>query len=125
MNRKIKFRAWNYKKIIYNVSVRNSLIMNHKDEFDYVTKSNYPIMQFTGLKDKNGIEIYEGDIVKYKTYYYSKEKEVIEEVKWIIDGDTDLFGEPTMYGFLVKWGECEVIGNIYENQELLNNTQIR
>lgn len=75
-------------------------------------------MQYTGLKDKNGVEIYEGDIVKYKTYYYSKEKEVVEEVKWIEGGYTDLFGEPSMYGFLVAWGECEIIGNIFENPEI-------
>ena len=70
-------------------------------------------MQYTGLKDKNGKEIYEGDILltNNQTYNY--------EVKF----EDCSFGVQTKhYGFinLIGCGELEIIGNIYENPELLN-----
>lgn len=68
------------------------------------------IMQFTGLHDKNGNEIYEGDIIRRLHPAYSNEK--VETVKW-----TNTFSK---CGWNIASGKnLEVIGNIYENPELL------
>ena len=75
-------------------------------------------IQYTGLKDKNDKEIYEGDIVRHKTYGYSVVKTGV--VRWI-DNETrftfDVIG--TNEKLLIDEYD-EVIGNIYENPELLN-----
>jgi uncharacterized phage protein (TIGR01671 family) len=86
-------------------------------------KDGLVIMQYTGLKDKNGKEIYEGDIV-YCDYYKEIFKVTwgyfedccVEGETWVLDG---LIFEPTVYYYSLD-KEVEVIGNIYENSELVN-----
>lgn len=82
--------------------------------------TRFIIMQSTGLKDKNGKEIYEGDIVKSGFYG----TEMICEVKYekFSDCCTGGIGFVAMYdeSTYVDFEECEVIGNIYENPELIN-----
>ena len=78
-------------------------------------------MQFTGLLDKNGVEIYEGDIIKYVTQYYGNRLERQRVVEWIDDMQDDSFGEPLSMGYRFYGGDIEVIGNIYENPDLLTN----
>lgn len=82
------------------------------DEFPYV------IMQSTGLKDKNGVDVYQGDIIRCT-------RGCPHEVIWLEEyGGAFFGGMPAWYLSGLKkgyaWtGEEEVIGNIYENPELL------
>ncbi len=80
------------------------------------------VMQFTGLHDKNGKEIYEGDIVIWHYGYLWWNKGPGQEkftVEWD-DGGFNFF-EPDAAGELSRWpDQCEVIGNIHENADLLS-----
>lgn len=78
------------------------------------------IMQFTGLRDKNGKEIYEGDIIQKKTRERRREMIQVGSVTW----DEKVLGfniyRTDHYIGMLTWvDDIEVIGNIYENPELL------
>lgn len=106
--REIKFRIWDKKeKYMETFELDNDFDC----EIDWL--DNRILMQFTGLKDKNNKEIYEGDIIiRQRWSKGEKGGQYIREVKW---RDTN-----SNHGYGIRAIETtEVIGNIYENPELI------
>lgn len=82
------------------------------------------IGQFTGLTDKNGVKIFEGDVVRisedyYDGLHYSGNEVYYSDGAFCVEYETPEY-DVTSIGFLVREGvEVEVIGNIYDNPELI------
>ena len=74
------------------------------------------VCQYTGLTDKNGKKIFEGDIVRRETDYYGKHDVYDEPVVWEDDIENDSFGEPYTSGYCIHGGNWEVIGNIHDGE---------
>jgi len=120
--KEIKFRAWDKveKKFIKGFAInQNGFLMTMEGQGEWVDRAKYgkervELMQFTGLLDKRGKEIYEGDIVE--TGFGNREVEYREGAFWTHESmDTinkDLLTQ-TKTRYLV------VIGNIYQNPELI------
>lgn len=130
MTREIKFRAWDKEKeMMFNPSSVNwksgtlwVCNVNGENRLEYeLINPKAELMQFTGLLDKNGEEIYEGDIVKTK---YQPKAQMIwedEEACFAFLTIDDVVKDNKMYGFHDM--EVEIIGNIYENPDLLTSSQ--
>jgi uncharacterized phage protein (TIGR01671 family) len=108
--RKIKFRAWDKEKGMLHYDG----IFNSPNFFD-----NSNLMQFTGLKDKNEKEIYEGDVVRIKGYSGGIEGD-IDEIRLIKD-IRQVWCQYDIDNAMEAGMDVEVMGNIYENPELLTN----
>ena len=81
----------------------------------------YKLLQYTGIKDRNGVEIYEGDLVRYKDYddYIYEVVFIDSECKFLARGVTKTQSENDL-GYRIN-NKLKVIGNIYEDKQLLNN----
>ena len=122
--REIKFRVWDSVQEVMlpveNIDFRNDLITLNEDDnsltdtFEMIT-----LMQYTGMKDKNGKEIYEGDILRH---LHMRAEVIFEDgsfrFKWLdkITKRVRRYNEPMFKNTNIVF---EVIGNIYENKKLL------
>lgn len=121
MNREIKFRAWDGEKM------RDDVVY-FKEYTEGIKQWVY--MQFTGLKDKNGREIYEGDIVNIPKWYYTENLKAV--VRFGPYGDAEEYCDFVHTGWylsirredtepLADWNDrIEVVGNVYETPDLLS-----
>ena len=134
--RPIKFRAWDGKKMLFTDKGQFYLMNNGTIDIPSSTghefyNKNYPVMQFTGLHDRNGKEIYEGDILCNEEYDAWEWRGVVKfshgvfGAEWLSNVESQ-----SMVG---SWGQKHnlrkldddilerqvVVGNIYENPELL------
>ncbi|MCP5005777.1 MAG: hypothetical protein GY941_17845 [Planctomycetes bacterium] len=126
--REIKFRAYDKikNKMFTKVTVGNTCNGNHDDytahayydddwlHFDEL--SDVELMQYTGLKDKNCVDVYVGDIVKFNKYIAEIEfpKNEFQPLFY-----NDYLEEWSSLTFFKGYENFEVIGNIYENPELI------
>ncbi len=128
--REIKFRAWDKKNKrmaeVYTLGlsgIEYSTINSGGELLSGCGKNDIELMQFTGILDKNGVKIYEGDLIIHNTKIkgikpvFTKKPVVVEwnqekaQFDWKEDGEWSFGG--------MIYNSYEVIGNIYENPELL------
>lgn len=130
-----KFRAWNKKEKRMVYDDEDSIKISLQGLLSYMgvgldTELRYEIMQFTGLKDKNKNEIYEGDIVKYDDSPDETEGTpfktcFIEKIEFRNGGFG--FNENTWdyweneFSYEIEY--LKIIGNVYENKELLKEAK--
>ena len=123
--RSIKFRAWDGEKMIQPPNTYSSQLGPNFFTLDgrcYIhgVYQDLELMQYTGLKDKNGTEIYEDDILAFEErewYRCSNEEHKGDYLFLVTQAET---GEWVGAGICTEWSTyCEVVGNIYENSNLL------
>ena len=116
--REIKFKLWHkgFKKF-FTTNYSDQISMMPDGNIFWMGEcetDNFTLLQYTGLKDKNGKEIYEGDIFRDNDTYL-----------WEVFFEDGMFcakgGEYDLVEALIEFipEHCEIIGNIYENPELL------
>ena len=127
MSRTIKYRVWDNENKSYNDPYSSAYYAMaqdggldfycHGDHMREADPDVYFVEQYTGLIDKNGKEIYEGDIVRYADDYEENAEVVFDDggfqVEWPINIER-LEGDITCM--------MEVVGNIHENKELLDGS---
>ena len=130
-DREIKFRIWNGAEMVYDVTVgkfgvfyvnptNNGLDPNDSASITpFTTKyhNGTPVMQYTGLKDKNETEIWEGDIVRFKSWRDALQR--MEDKTMKVEYLAGFFCPLVSFGDGPYCRDYEVIGNIWENPELI------
>lgn len=123
--REIKFRCWNGKEMLSWRRTETEMSVRGWHQSD-----DYVLMQYTGLRDRNGVEIYEGDVVEFSVFDYNGHDEQYKGVvkfaacQWQVwhSNDSEFYGSDGAFDLYVVHrhdDEIEIIGNIWEQPELL------
>ena len=127
MNREIKFRVWDKKYSRWE----NMLMLLPNGDICYeqngevnIVRNRFIIQQYTGLKDFNGKEIYEGDILDISGKEWGDYKYVFVEwnseiSSWQTSDEIAFYDWEAWEG--ISMDECPIVGNVFENPELLKN----
>ena len=129
--REIKFRAWHpeEQKMWEDIGVcGGDALLDTRHMGLQPLKGATMLMQYTGLKDKNGVEIYEGDVVKELCPYWAGKDDFywVGKVVYVLNPLGFIYEWETTRGVdsrrleLRNYRNLEVIGNIYQNKELLD-----
>lgn len=137
--REIKFRIFDKLENeihIFGEDIHDEIIIGSRNELQYYNlqtgessdeKGDYILMEYTGMKDEEGVEIYESDIVEF--FCQSEPEKNYGKVVWngggwdlcVVRKDQNIFYSEYVDLFrLLYLKKCKVIGNIYENPELLD-----
>lgn len=119
MSHKIKFRAWNgHAKQIQGIEFIN---VHKVFEMEYPKDTDLCLMQYTGLNDKNGVEVYEGDIIENRLGVVKQVRFLQSQYGWYVAELDDINCCTSFSNFLYNpiKSDCTVLGNIYENPNLL------
>ncbi|MGR5971159.1 YopX family protein [Bacillus cereus] len=118
-----KFRTWDKKAKVMEQYQHLQLSPNGQLYHDGMNVTdNYEIMQSIDMTDKHGTEIYEGDILKGPGLYETPENHTTTYLHWKVEyrnGTFYLGYDPIEDDMDWICAECEVVGNVYENAELL------
>ena len=124
--REIKFRGkdiinakWLFGDFVRDKSMtRTAILVNEADSYDECEVNPESIGQYTGMKDKNGKEIYEGDIVRYRDPDFD-EFAIGEVIYYSVTCSFVVAKDILEITALLSMCEYEVIGNIHDNPDLL------
>lgn len=138
--RDIRFRVWDGKRMHYGAVVEfldeytsgdkaGTVVFSSALDSDYEgcepnEKLGQAVMQYTGLLDKNGKDVYEGDIVRFENADGNHDCETIyEPPRFVFKRKDGAYLQPALFNGIelinIASQQLEVIGNIYENLELL------